>query len=121
MTYDPIQINDQKIKTPHETTIERYNLTKAGRTADGKMHMDLVAKKRTLQLRYNVIAEKDLNHLLGLLDTEEMFFEVKYTEGQEQKTMTAYVGAIPSRVHRREKMHKGQWIWTDVEFSIIER
>jgi len=118
---EPLKINGVKIKTPHDMTIERYNLTKAGRTADGRMHMDLISKKRRLEITYEVLTESELNHILDLLDTNDMFFTVDYQEGNSIKTMTAYVGAIPSKLFRREKQHLGQWVWTDVSFNLIEQ
>ncbi len=117
----PLTINGTAIKTPHTLSYERYNLTKAGRTADGKMHMDLIAKKRRLVVGYEVLTQSELEHILGLLDVSEMFFTVDYQEGNSVKTMTAYVGQIPSKVFRREKQHLGQWIWTDVSFNLIEQ
>lgn len=118
---DPLVISGQKVKTPHEVTIERYNLTKAGRTADGMMHMDLIAKKRRLVVEYEVITEAELKHLLSIIDGSNVFFTVQYQEGQETKSMTCYAGMIPSRVYRREEKRYGQWIWTDISFNLIER
>lgn len=117
----PIKINDTPIKTPHDFRIERFNLTKAGRTADGTMQMDLIAKKRTFQFVYNAIRGKELEHLLSLIDTDEVFVKLEYQENGKTRTATVYAGAIPTQLQRRVAQGKGEWVWTDVEFQLIEQ
>lgn len=112
------KINGTIIKAPHEFTIERYNLTKAGRAASGTMYMDLIAKKRRFVLRYEVLSSTQLQHILNLIDTNNMFFTFAYEEDGTAKTATCYVGAIPSLLHRKGT---GIWYWKNVSFNVIER
>jgi hypothetical protein len=121
MTF-PIIINGATIKHPTTFQISTYNLTTPGRLADsGLMIMDFIAKKKKLFLTYNAISGKELKVILDEIDTNEMFFEVKYydTNGVQQ-TITAYVGEIPAVLHMRAYINDNN-IWKNVNFNLIER
>ena len=113
-----MKLNDIEIKNPTRLSIERYNLTEAGRLANGLMVMDFIAKKRRFNLQYEVISAKDMNTILDILDTEEMFHTLEYVENDVTKTATVYVGAIPSDKFRSET---GSWYWRNMNFALIER
>lgn len=117
MSVQIIKINGTAIKTPHELTVERYNLTKSGRVASGKMTMDLVAKKRKLNLSYEVISGEDFQQILDLIDTEEMFFTVEWLDHKGWQKATCYVGAIPNTYFRRNQ----GWYYKNVKFALIEQ
>lgn len=112
-----IRINGVRIKQPTECKVQRYNLTKSGRVASGKMTMELVAKKRKLDLIYDVLSGSDLELILSLIDTEQMFFQVQWLENGDEKSMTAYVGEIVADKFRTD----GMWYWKNVEFHLIEQ
>lgn len=111
------KINGTPFKTPSQFHIEKYNLTKAGRVATGDMKMDLVAKKRKFLFRYTVISGTDLNAILNLIDTDEMFFTLSYDENGTTKTAICYAGHIPARLFRTD----GVWYWREVNFDLIEQ
>lgn len=111
------KINETVIKTPHDFDIERYNITKAGRVANGSMVMDLIAKKRKFLFRYKVISGTEMNKILSLIDTTAMFFVLTYEENGEEKTATCYAGHIPTKRFRTD----GVWYWKDMNFDLIER
>jgi hypothetical protein len=112
-----MKINNIKIKEPHSLGIERYNLTKSGRVASGKMVMDLVAKKWKLTLNYAVLEGTDLDTILSLIDSDEMFFEVEWEDNNEVMKAIMYVGAIKKQVFRKGN----RWYWKDVSFDLIEQ
>lgn len=112
-----IWVNGTKLKTPPICNLERYNLTKSGRVASGKMTMELIAKKRKLLLEYDIISGKDMQTILKLIDSDAMFFKVDYDLPEGKGTMTCYVGAIPASYFRRSS----GWYWRDVNFSLIEQ
>jgi len=98
--------------------VERFNLTKAGRTSSGLMTMELIAKKRKLTFTYEVISGKDLDSILSLIDSSKMFFPVEYPDVDgKQHTITAYAGSIPYEHFRRDS---GEY-WRGVSFSLIEQ
>lgn len=114
-------INDVTIKTPRELQISTYNLTTPGRLSRGLMVLDFIAKKKKLFLKYDAISGRDLKVILDQIDTDDMFFTVKYydTYGTLQ-TKTMYVGEIPAVLHMRPSLGDDH-IWKDVGFNLIER
>ncbi len=105
-----------KIKVPNGFNIQRYNLTKSGRIANGDMTMDFIAKKRKFLFSYESISKKDFNDILNIVDTTTMFFEIQYVENDVTKTATVYAGHIPSERFRTDM----GWYWKDVNFDLIE-
>lgn len=117
----PISINSTQIKTPTDFKVSRYNLTKSGRLASGKMVMELIAKKKKLFLNYAGITGRDLRVILNLIDTSEMFFNVAYYDVDGTPvTNTCYVGEISSILRQRAIVNDDH-IWKDVEFNFIEQ
>ncbi len=116
-----IRIDGVLIKEPCEFSIERYNLTKAGRVASGKMMMELIAKKRKFLLRYTILSGTELNHILSLIDTNKMFFKVEYYESGSRKSAICYAGHIPSQYFRGGDPISPLWYWRDVNFDLIEQ
>ena len=113
----PTKVNGVIIKSPHEFSIERYNLTKAGRVASGDMKMELIAKKRKFPFRYKVISGKDFQNILNQIDTEQVFFDLEYVENNVVKTARVYSGAITAKKFRTD----GGWYWKDLSFDLIEQ
>ncbi|MBC7340946.1 MAG: hypothetical protein H5U02_00570 [Clostridia bacterium] len=112
-----MKLNGVTIPNPHEFRIERYKLTKAGRVASGKMTMELVAKKRKFIFRYNVLSGSEVNLLLDILDSDAVFFTLEYPDRGGVATAIVYAGAINQRLFRTD----GDWVWTDVQFDLIEQ
>ena len=117
----PIKINDVTIKYPTELRISTYNLTTPGRLSDGLMVMDFIAKKKKLFFKYAAITGTDLKVILDIIDTNTMFFVVKYydTYGTLQ-TKTMYVGEIPATLHMRPSLGDDH-VWKNVDFNLIEQ
>ena len=119
-----IKINGTKIKSPKPGgfTINRYNLTEAGRTADGTMHMDLIAKKREFNFNYEVISSKELDKILDLIwEPNEVFFTLEYVENGKRRTAAVYPGAIPTEYYRGGDNVSSVWYWRGIEFNLIEQ
>lgn len=114
-----IKINGEKIKEPTSKTLDSYNLTKSGRVSSGKMTMELVGKKRTLQVSYEVLAGYDLEQIRRLIDGNAMFFTVEFDDSDGIHSMVAYAGAIHRDYFRSDT--KFGWYWKNVEFQLIEQ
>jgi len=113
-----LKLGGATIKQPTSFTTEKYNITKAARTLDGNMKMDLIAKKLKFLFEYEVLSGTDLEAILAVIDTDEMFFVLTYTENNDtEKTATVYVGAIHAKKFRTD----GVWYWTNVKFDLIEQ
>jgi len=111
------KLNGIPIKTPPEFEIEHYNITKADRNAEGYMIMELVAKKQKFLLTYPVLSKDELDTILNIIDSSEVFFTFEYPDNGIIKSATVYSGPIR---RRRFRTHMG-WYWKDVTFNLIER
>jgi hypothetical protein len=114
-----IKINGQTFRQPDNAKVATYNLTKSGRTASGKMTMDLVAKKKKLFLEYKAISGRDMDKILSLIDGAEMFFTVTYYDNGMPYEFCGYVGEIERTRFRSD--YQGGWYWKDVSFNLIEQ
>lgn len=117
MAADILKLNDTTIKKPKDFKISKFNLTKSGRVASGKMVMDLVAKKRKFEFSYEVLSGPELDTILSIIDTDAMFFTISYVENGTEKSATVYVGEISHKRFRTD----GVWYWKDVSFNLIEQ
>lgn len=117
MTQPHLKINGVPIKNPTDLKRSTYNLTKSGRNADGRMSMDIIARKITLEITYAVLSEEDMDLITSLIDNGSAFFRVDHLYHNKYETFTAYAGAIGSTHFR----HDLGWYWKDVTFSLIEQ
>jgi hypothetical protein len=112
-----ITVDGTAIKTPTHFDIDRYNLTKSGRVASGKMTMEIIAQKRKFNLEYSTLNGDELTNILNLIfNPDRPFFTVGYVENGLSKSAVCYSGAIPSTLMRSDT-----WQWTDIKFSLIEQ
>jgi hypothetical protein len=104
------------LKQPTTFDIEKFNLTKSGRVASGRMKIELIAKKRKFLFSYDIISGTALESLLSVIDTDEMLFTIDYVENNVVKSAVVYVGSIKARQFRTD----GIWYWKTVTFDLIE-
>lgn len=116
-----LRINGVDIKRPSDLQFSRYNLTKSGRVASGKMVMDLVAKKRKFFFTYDAISSKDMELIYSLIDGKEMFFQLTYTENNFVKEAQVYVGEIQAARFRVADPTTKMWYWKNFTFNLIEQ
>lgn len=114
-----VLINGIQIKTPTELKVGVFRLTKAERLASGKMAMEIIATKRRLDMRWEIITDADLQQILGILDSK-VFHTVQYPDPQngETATITAYVGDINQAAWQKIT---GTRYWKDVSLALIEQ
>lgn len=83
------------------------------------MTMELIARKRKFFFTYESIDSPDMNTILNLLwESGNMFTTLSYVENNVTKSAVVYVGAIPSELNRTDN---SDWVWTGVNFDLIER
>lgn len=112
------KINNTIIATPDDFTISHFNITKANRTADGTMVMDLVARKLKFSIKYDYIQEEDLELILSLISSDDLFFTLTYIKNNIEYTKTVYVGEIK---YLEGITQTGQEVWKNLEFNLIEQ
>ena len=113
-----VKLSGVTIKTPSDFSFEYYNITKAERTADGTMHMDLIAKKRKYLFNYTVLSASELETITDIINGTNMFFTLTYYDNNVLQTATVYTGAIHKTAFRSDT---GAWYFRDVSFDLIEQ
>ena len=112
-----ITIGGQTVKLPTSFRIEKYNITKAGRVANGDMTLELIAKKLKFIFEYDAIDGDELDTILDVIDTSTMFFTLTYKENDVAKSATVYAGHLPIDQFRTD----GKWTWRGFNFSLIQK
>lgn len=114
-----MMIDGITIATPTELKVGVFRLSKAERTASGKMMMEIIAVKRRLDCKWALIKDTDLKQIMDLLDAK-VFHTVTYPDPQtgETATITAYVGDINMNAFRRIGNSR---YYADVSLSLIEQ
>lgn len=112
-------VNGRAIKNPSTFKLERYNVTTMERLANAEMVGDLIAKKVKLYFTYEAITAGELDNILDAIwETNTLFFPVQYTYNGVTKTVTCYVGSIPSDLHSAKSK---EWVWKNVTFNLIQK
>ena len=112
-------VNGIQIKNPSTFKVERYNVTTMERLSDASMVGDLVAKKMKFYFTYDAITAEDFDKILeAVWNSDALFFPLTYTERGQTRTVSVYVGSIPSELHR---MSGSNVVWKNVTFNLIER
>lgn len=111
-------INGIKIKTP-QLKVGMFRITsQPERTASGEMTMDVIAIKRRLDLRYEIISEPELKKILDTLESKT-FHTVVYPDPQkgENAQIIAYAGDINSDAWQKI----GSMHWANVSLALIQK
>ena len=111
-------INGVTIKTPTELKVGVFRITKSERLASGKMAMEIIAIKRRLDMRWEIITDVELQKIMNTLESR-VFHTVTYPDPQkgENATITAYAGDINYDVWQKV----GNRYWKDVSIALIEQ
>lgn len=112
-----LRIDGVAIKRPSNLGFERYNLTKSGRVASGKMTMDIIAKKRKFTFAYDVISGNELDKLLEIIDSNQAFFNLTYEHNGKRESAVVYAGSIK---YDRFRINGG-WYYKGLTFDLIEQ
>lgn len=89
----------------------------AGRTMDGKMHVNKVTEKRKLELQWSGVDYATTAEILQAVHHET--FQVNYLDAMTntRQTRTFYVGDRTAPVY---SYHEGYQWYTNVTFNLIE-
>lgn len=113
-----ITINGIAIKNP-KIEYGEHRLSKSGRTASGRMTMEIIAIKHRIDLSWEAISGTEWKAIKDLLRSAT-FYQVRYpAEGDSTEfiTETMYVGDITSKLHTRG----GRRVFVDASFPLIEQ
>lgn len=115
-----LKVNGTKIKSPSQMDLSLQDISSAdaGRTQDGLMHKDRIAKKRKIVLSWNGVSKEDAHTILNAFKNE--YFSVNYYDpwdGQTE-TRTFYSGDQSAPIKVWNVNNK---VYSQVSFDIIER
>lgn len=113
-----LKVNGKFIPDPSELQwgLQSVSASNAGRTMDGLMHVNLVTRKRKLELKWSGVDFDATSEILKAVNDET--FKVTYFDNlnNRNETRTFYVGDRTSMV----KSYVHGYRRCDVAFNIIE-
>lgn len=107
-----------QVAKPAEVKVGRFDLTKASRTASGKMVMDVIATKRRVDVTWKMLPDADLQQIIGLITAHKPFFSLQYPDAGGTATMTCYAGDINTSLWHTIN---GVRYWSEVTIPFIEQ
>ena len=113
-----LKIAGTTVKTPTELKIGRFDLSKSGRTASGKMVMDIIATKRRVDVVWKMLTDSELEKIIDTIAANKPFFSLEYPDAGGTKTMTCYAGDIVTSLWHTKN---GIRYWEEVSIGFIEQ
>jgi hypothetical protein len=113
-----LKIAGVTVKTPTELKVGRFDLTKSGRTASGKMVMDVIATKRRVDVIWKMLTDSELEKIIDTITANKPFFLLEYPDAGGTKTMTCYAGDIVTSLWHTKN---GVRYWEEVSIGFIEQ
>ncbi len=113
-----IKIAGVSVKAPADLRIGRFDLTKSGRTASGKMVMDVIATKRRVDVIWKMLTDSELEKIIDTITANKPFFTIQYPDAGGTKSMTCYAGDINTSLWHTKN---GVRYWEEVSLAFIEQ
>jgi len=113
-----LKIAGVSVKAPTDLKIGRFDLSKSGRTASGKMMMEIIATKRRVDVVWKMIPDDELKKIIDTITANKPFFSLEYPDAGGTKTMTCYAGDIATSLWHTKN---GIRYWEEVSIPFIER
>jgi hypothetical protein len=106
------------VKAPTELKVGRFDLSKSGRTASGKMVMDIIVTKRRVDVVWKMLPDNELQKIIDTITANKPFFSLEYPDAGGTKTMTCYSGDIVTSLWHTKN---GVRYWEEVSIGFIEQ
>jgi len=113
-----LKIAGVSVKAPSEVNIGRFDLSKSGRTASGKMVMDIIATKRRVDVVWKMLPDDELQKIIDTITANKPFFSLEYPDAGGTQTMTCYAGDIITSLWHTKN---GVRYWEEVSIAFIEQ
>ena len=113
-----LKIAGVSVKAPTDLKIGRFDLTKSGRTASGKMVMELIATKKRVDITWKMLPDNELQKIIDTITANKAFFSLEYPDAGGTKTMTCYAGDIVTSLWHTKN---GVRYWEEVSIGFIEQ
>lgn len=106
------------LPNPAKLEVGEFDISRAERTADGTMAMEIIATKRRIDVEWHMIPDSQLNTILNAVKANRPFFSVEYPFAGGTTTMTCYLGDRQLGLwHTRN----GVRYWESVKMAFVER
>ena len=113
-----LKIAGIKVASPGDVKVGRFDLTKASRTASGRMVMEYIATKRRVDVVWKMLPDNDLKLIVDTITANKPFFSLEYPDAGGTKTMTCYSGDIVTSLWHTKN---GVRYWEEVTIPFIEQ
>jgi hypothetical protein len=113
-----LKIAGVSVKAPTDLKIGRFDLTKSGRTASGKMVMELIATKRRVDVVWKMLTDSELQTIIDTITANKPFFSLEYPDAGGTKSMTCYAGDVVTSLWHTKN---GVRYWEEVSIAFIEQ
>jgi len=113
-----LKIAGVSVKAPTDLKIGRFDLTKSGRTASGKMVMELIATKKRVDITWKMLPDNELQKIIDTITANKPFFSLEYPDAGGTKTMTCYAGDVVTSLWHTKN---GIRYWEEVSIPFIEQ
>ncbi len=113
-----LKIAGTTVAAPVELKVGRFDLSKSGRTASGKMVMDIIATKRRVDCVWKMLPDSELKKILDVITANKPFFSLEYPDAGGTKTMICYAGDINTTLWYTKN---GIRYWEEVSIPFIEQ
>lgn len=113
-----IWLNGTLIAEPHKLDIGRHIISKANRSASGRMAKEIIAVKRAISIEYEIISGPALGAIIDNLGAR-VFHTLRYPDPQgTERTITVYTGDISmSAWYTADGVRQ----WQNVTINLIEQ
>jgi len=113
-----LKIAEVQVTNPAKLEVGEFDISRAERTADGTMAMEIVATKRSIDVEWHMITDSQLDTILNAVKANRPFFVVEYPFAGGTATMTCYLG---DRYLGLWHTRNGIRYWEKVSMAFIER
>ena len=113
-----LKIAGTQVKAPTELKVGRFDISKAERSASGKMMLEIIATKKRVDVTWKILPDSDLKAIINTITANKPFFTLEYPDAGGSKTMTCYSGDILTGLWHTKN---GVRYWEEVTIPFIEQ
>ncbi len=113
-----IDIAGVTVAKPASVKVGSFDITKASRTASGKMVMDIIATKRRVEAAWKMLPDAELKTILDTITAHKPFFSLTFPAPGGEETITCYAGDINTSLWHTIG---GVRYWDEVSIPFIEQ
>lgn len=114
------KINSKTIKAPTELTCSNEVLDKSERTMDGTMVVDIIGRKRKIEVSWKYLSKEDMS-LLSAETKGGTFVTIDYNDPETGKLTSITARPQDLSCQPRYDWVKGKIMWSSVSVVFVEK